>query len=108
MPSSKRAVDFQRVFEASQENYVLLAADEPDFTILAASDGYLYMSGMAREELVGRKVFEVFPENPEQPEGAPISEIRASLKRVMEEKEVHFLALHDFVWVTLPAPSTSG
>lgn len=47
------------------DRYLLIKADAPTFTLLAASDSYLEMTLQTRENLVGRPLFEVFPENPD-------------------------------------------
>lgn len=47
------------------DRYLVIKADSPTFTLLAASDSYLEMTMQTRENLVGRPLFEVFPENPD-------------------------------------------
>lgn len=47
------------------DRYLIIKADAPVFTLLAATDSYLEMTMQTRENLVGRPLFEVFPENPE-------------------------------------------
>lgn len=55
-------VDFQRVFRQAKGNLVLLA---PDLTILDANEEWLKITHLAREQVVGRDLFEVLPPNPE-------------------------------------------
>ncbi|MFW6053761.1 MAG: PAS domain-containing protein, partial [Persicimonas sp.] len=40
----------------------MLAADPPSFTVVDASDAFLRLTGLQRDSLVNRSVFEVFPE----------------------------------------------
>jgi len=61
---------------------MVLAPDSPRFTVLAASDAYLRATKKRREEIVGRPVFELFPDNPDDPFGAEANS-RASFERVL-------------------------
>ncbi len=53
---------FQLLFEKSPGS-VLLKADPPCFTILAASDDFLKINSVTRDEVLGKGFFEAFPEN---------------------------------------------
>jgi len=53
---------FKIVFEKSPGS-ILVKADIPLFTILAASDTYLKFTSSSREAIVGRGFFEVFPDD---------------------------------------------
>ena len=74
--------DFRVLFESVPALIMALAPDSPRFTILAASDAYLHATMLRREDMVGRPVFEVFPENPDAPSGAEANS-RASFERVL-------------------------
>ncbi|WP_247235217.1 PAS domain-containing protein [Telluribacter sp. SYSU D00476] len=69
----------------------LLRPNSPYFTILAVTDGVVTATGIPREELVGRDLFEVFPGNPEDTTGE--QEARASLDYVLTHKKPHQLPL---------------
>jgi two-component system sensor histidine kinase VicK len=53
---------FQTVFEKSPGS-LLIKADAPRFTILAASDSYLEFTDTTRDAILGRGFSEVFPDN---------------------------------------------
>ena len=53
---------FQIVFEKSPGS-LLVKADAPLFTILAASDTYLAVTSSIRENIIGKGFFEVFPDD---------------------------------------------
>ncbi|WP_428328932.1 ATP-binding protein [Mucilaginibacter sp.] len=53
---------FQTIFESSPGS-LLVKADIPCFTILAASDTYLEITSSTRELVLGRSFFEVFPDD---------------------------------------------
>lgn len=56
----------------------------PDFTIVAVSDAHLQSTGARREQIVGRHIFDAFPDNPDQLEADGVSNIRASITRVLK------------------------
>jgi signal transduction histidine kinase/ActR/RegA family two-component response regulator len=71
--------DYKRLFESAPGLMLLLA---PDLTIVAVSDAYLQATMTVRERIVGRGLFEVFPDNPLDPNATGVSNLRASLERV--------------------------
>ncbi|HYF11828.1 MAG TPA: ATP-binding protein, partial [Actinomycetota bacterium] len=64
---------------AMPDRYLILA---PDLTIVAATDAYLNASMTRREDIVGRPLFEVFPDNPDDPRADGETNLGASLDRV--------------------------
>jgi len=56
--------DFRALFESAPGLYLVL---DPEFTIVAASDAYLAATMTKRDEIVGRGIFDVFPDNPNDP-----------------------------------------
>jgi PAS domain-containing protein len=72
---------FRRAFEASPHSYLLLT---PDLRIAAANDAYLNAIFVRRNDIIGRPLFDVLPDNPElAPSNGPRN-LRASLERVIE------------------------
>jgi PAS domain S-box-containing protein len=72
---------------------LLLAPDAPRFTIVAASDTYLRITATTRATLIGRGLFEVFPERPGE-EGVDV--LRASLDQVLAAGEPHEIPLQRY------------
>jgi len=75
--------DFRAIFETAPS---LLLVFSPDLRILAASDAYLRATMTRREDIVGRDVFEVFPENPDDPGTAGENKARSSFERVIRTR----------------------
>ncbi len=46
------------------------------------TDAYLRATMTSRDEILGRDIFEVFPDNPDDPTASGVSNLRASLDRV--------------------------
>jgi len=74
-------VDFQSLFESAPSLYLVLT---PDFKIVAATDAYLDATMTDRAQILGRNLFEVFPDNPNDLAANGVSNLRASLGRVLE------------------------
>ena len=85
--------DFKRLFEAAPGLYLALA---PDLTILAVSDAYLRATGATRETIIGRDIFEVFPDNPDDPQATGVRNLRASLERVLRTAEPDAMAVQKY------------
>lgn len=75
--------DYQRLFEGAPGNYLVLAADAPRYSIVAVSDGYLAATMTSRDAIIGRGLFDVFPDNPDDPGATGARNLRESLDRVM-------------------------
>ena len=71
--------DFNSLFESAPGLYLVL---EPDLTIVAVTDAYLAATMTKRSEILGRGLFEVFPDNPDDPEATGVANLRSSLDRV--------------------------
>jgi PAS domain S-box-containing protein len=75
-------VDFQGVFERGPGLFLVLLPDSPVFTIAAASEAEVELSGLRREDLIGRGIFEAFPPGPSH----ELDGLRASLDKVVSSK----------------------
>jgi PAS domain S-box-containing protein len=71
--------DFRALFESAPDRYLVL---DPAFTIVAVTDAYAAVTMTKREEILGRLIFEVFPDNPGDPDADGVRNLRASLERV--------------------------
>lgn len=79
-----KLADYEALFRASPYPYLVMA---PDFTIIGASGAYLRSVGRSEDELVGRYLFDAFPENADNPAGTDMAEIKASLLRALAKGE---------------------
>ena len=76
---------FRRLFEASPHPYLVLSPDAA-FTIVAVNERYLAATGTRRDDLLGRSLFEAFPDNPSDPSSSAVSDLRVSLDRVIRSR----------------------
>jgi PAS domain S-box-containing protein len=75
-------VDFKLLFEQSPGVLLVLAPDAA-FTILAMTDVRVRVTHRRREDVIGRGLFEAFPDNPKDPHATGARNLRASLERVL-------------------------
>ena len=76
------AEDFRLLFDAAPDLLVVLDASD-DYRFVAASDAYMGSIMATREAIMGRPVFEVFPDDhPDDPAAANHAALRAALGRV--------------------------
>src|SRR5882672_3697976 len=75
--------DFQALFESAPGLYLVLT---PALTIVAVSEVYLKATMTRWEKILGRNLFNVFPDNPNDPTSSRVSNLSASLKRVLENR----------------------
>jgi PAS domain S-box-containing protein len=76
-------VDFHSLFNAVPGCFLVLAPDYPIFTILAATNDYLCATKTKRSEIIGRPLFEIFPDNPDDPATQATHNTCASLMRAI-------------------------
>jgi PAS domain S-box-containing protein len=87
-----RAV-LQGVFESLPGLFLILT---PDLKMVSASDAYLEAAMIRREDLIGRGVFEVFPDNPDDPGATGVSNLRASFERVLRTGAPDTMAIQKY------------
>ena len=100
--SEKGIADFQLLFESVPGLFLVLL---PDFTITAVSDAYLQATLTRREQIVGRHLFDVFPDNPDDPNADGVANLRRSLERVLATKMPDAMAMQKY---DVPRPDGGG
>lgn len=75
------AAIYRMAFAAAPLPFLVLT---PDFVIAGANYAYCKITGRKPEELVGRGIFEVFPDNPDDPEANGVANLRASFERALK------------------------
>src|SRR4029077_12039216 len=82
-PRGSKEPEFRALFESAPGLYLVLT---PDLTIVAVSDAYLRATMTERDKILGRGLFEIFPDNPDEPGATGVSNLRGSLQRVLSDK----------------------
>lgn len=87
------AIDFKVLFEHAAGLYLVL---DPGLRIVAVSNRYLEATMTERAEIVGHAIFQVFPDNPDDPHATGEGNLRASLERVRRDRVVDVMAVQKY------------
>lgn len=98
----KSLPDFRNLFESAPGLYLVLS---PQLDIVGASNAYLKATKTNRDEIMGKNIFEVFPDNPDDPIATGVGNLRASLNRVLESKAADTMAVQKY---DIPIPPSEG
>ncbi len=101
-PDARAAVDgafvrdLRLLFEASPDVLLVLLPDAPKFTMVAATNARLAATHTTREQTIGRSLFDLFPDNPDDPGATGASNLRASLERVIATRAPDTMAVQRY------------
>src|SRR5687767_7603529 len=87
------SLDFRVLFESVPGLYLVL---QPDLRIVAASDTYLAATMTDRDSIIGKHLFEVFPDNPDDPAATGERNLRASLDTVLRTGKPHTMPVQKY------------
>jgi signal transduction histidine kinase len=105
MTTGRDGLDYHALFEHAPGLLLILEPNPPAFTILDATDAYLRATLTARADIVGRRLFDVFPDNPADPQATGTSNLRASLHRVLASRAPDTMAIQKY---DIRRPSEQG
>lgn len=91
MPFS--SVDFKLIFESSPGLYLVLT---PQFDIAAVSNAYLKATLTQRDQIIGKNIFTVFPDNPKDGSATGTTNLRSSLQQVLKTKTPDTMAVQKY------------
>ncbi len=95
-------LNFETLFEALPGLFLVLT---PQSVIVAASDAYLRATKTDRAVIVGRNIFEVFPDNPADKAATGVRNLEYSLRTVLETRASHTMAVQKY---DIPIAGGSG
>jgi PAS domain-containing protein len=81
------------LFESTPGRSLVLS---PDLVIVAVSDAYLDATMTVREEIIQRGIFDVFPDNPDDPGATGVRNLESSLQRVLRERVADTMPLQKY------------
>jgi signal transduction histidine kinase len=97
--------DFAAVFEASPSALLLVRADAPRWTILAANEAYRRATHKVPAQLIGHPTFEAFPESGGTAEEGGQRNIRGSFEHALSSPVLDVLPIQRY---DLPRPAHLG
>jgi PAS domain-containing protein len=86
-------IDHESVWRQIPIPMVLLT---PDFVVADMNLAYLQVAGRTRDELLGRDVFDAFPDNPADPGANGVRELSASLRRVLATGKPDAISMQEY------------
>jgi signal transduction histidine kinase/ActR/RegA family two-component response regulator len=87
------ALDLHALFEAFPDPCLVLT---PELAIVAANEAYLRATMTERKQIVGRALFDVFPDNPDDPAADGVRNLKASLARVLQTRRPDTMAVQKY------------
>lgn len=91
--SEQHEPDFRTLFQAAPAPYLVIS---PQLIIVAVNDAYLRATMTEREAIVGRHIFEVFPDNPQDPDADSTANLSASFERVLKNRVADVMAIQRY------------
>ena len=86
-------LDFRLLFESAPGLYLVLT---PELKIVAVNNAYAQATNIQRNEILGCGLFEVFPDNPNDPAATGVRNLAASLQRVLENRTPDTMAVQKY------------
>jgi PAS domain S-box-containing protein len=86
-------LDFRVLFESWPGAYLVL---DPELVIMAVSDAHLAATMTRRSDVIGRVVFDAFPDNPDAPEADGVARLRVSLDQVRQHRVADTMAVQQY------------
>lgn len=87
------AQNAQAILEAAPDLYLIL---NTHFQIIGVSDAYLKATMVKREDILGRNIFDVFPDNPDDASATGVANLRNSLMTVLQTKLPNAMAVQKY------------
>ena len=94
--------DYQTLFDAAPGLYLVL---DPDFRIVAVNNAYARATKTQRRNILGKGIFEVFPDNPDDPGAEGVRNLRASLLHVLQTRQPDAMPIQKY---DIPKPAEEG
>ncbi len=94
--------NFQTVFQSLPELYMLL---DLNFHIIDISDAYAKATLIEREKVIGHHIFEIFPDNPDDPNADGVKQLNLSLMQVLNYKVTSTMTMQKY---DITKPDGSG
>jgi signal transduction histidine kinase len=89
------ALDFRLLFEHSPDVLLVLLPDAPRYTMVAATKAR-FDATHTTPDTIGRGLFELFPDNPDDPTADGTANLRASLGRVLATRAPDSMAVQKY------------
>ncbi|MBB3221842.1 hybrid sensor histidine kinase/response regulator [Pseudoduganella umbonata] len=87
------APDYQALFDAAPAPCLVVTAT---LHVASVNQAYLQATKTVRDDIAGRYLFDVFPDNPADPSATGVANLRASLQRVLQDRCADTMAVQRY------------
>jgi PAS domain S-box-containing protein len=92
-PITQHPLDFSALFDAAPSPYLVLSHD---LRIVSVNQAYLNATSTRRKDILGRDVFDVFPDNPDDATASGVANLHASLQRALSTRRAGTMAIQKY------------
>lgn len=80
-------LDYKKIFDLMPDPYWVISANPPVFTVLEVNDAHNQVSKLKRKDIIGKPLFEVYPDKSKKFLTTGINDVELSLLRVIETRK---------------------
>lgn len=85
--NSTLKIDYKNLFQSLSAAYIVFGVDDPTFTILEENEAHAVIAMQKRDNVVGRPLFDVFPDTSDAYLKTGVSELIESIRKVIRTGE---------------------
>lgn len=93
LQEKNQVLDFELLFESAPHLYLVL---DTDFIIVGVTNAYLKATMVERTSIMGKNIFDVFPDNPNDPKATGVKNLKASLEQVRTDQCSDTMAIQKY------------
>jgi len=88
-----QSLNYPKLLDTLPGLYLILSTD---LKIITANDAYASATMIDKQQVVGKGLFEVFPDNPDDEKADGVSNLSKSLNSVLKNKKAHSMAIQKY------------
>lgn len=81
--TAKQSLNYAALFKSLATAFIIFGTDDPTFTILDENEAHAALAGLKRDDVVGRPLFDVFPDMSEEYVKRGHSQLLESIRKVI-------------------------
>ena len=82
--TEKTSINHEQLFQSLASAYIVFGVDDPTFTIVEENEAHADVAMVKRENVIGKPLFEVFPDTSEEYEQTGTSQLLESIRKVIK------------------------
>lgn len=77
-------IDHQQLFQSLVSAFIVFDIDDPTFTIIEENEAHANIAMVKRDDVIGRPLFDVFPDTSEEYKKTGVSQLLVSIRKVIK------------------------